>query len=194
MVVQLKHYKSEKELITACCKNDRKAQRQLFEEQAPIMLTLCRRYMKTPDLAEEMMISGFAKTFEKLDQFKFEGSFQGWVRRIMVNTCLTWIRKNKEMYVEVEIYDAKKMPKAESMESFLEAEDLMALIEKLPQGYRTIFNLYAIEGYTHEEIAEKLDISTGTSKSQLSRARKYLQGQMARIEESEKNKKREHGG
>jgi RNA polymerase sigma factor (sigma-70 family) len=193
MIIKLGPNMSEKQLIAACKRNERRAQQQLFDEQAPIMLSVCRRYLKDADLAEEVMLQGFVKVFEKIGQFKSEGSFQGWIRKIMVNSCLGWIRKHKEMYKEVELDSLADVSNPDRLEGILEADDLMRLIEDLPQGYRTIFNLYAIEGYTHDEIAIKLDISAGTSKSQLSRARKYLQGQLASLESSFEQKKQQDG-
>ena len=119
------------------------------------------------------------KVFEKLDQFSGEGSLEGWVRRVMVNESLMYIRKNKNMSLEVDVEHAEFEPNYQTLENTLEAQDLMNLIAELPVGYRTVFNLYAIEGYNHKEIAETLGINENTSKSQLSRARKLLQTRLA---------------
>ena len=121
---------------------------------------------------------------EKIDQFKGEGSFEGWMKRIVVNESLTYLRRNKNMYLKMDIEAADREPDFEKLESHLQAEDLMKLIEALPSGYRIVFNLYAIDGYSHKEIGEQLGISENTSKSQLSRARVALQKSLL---ETEKN-------
>jgi RNA polymerase sigma-70 factor (ECF subfamily) len=124
------------------------------------------------------MITGFMKVLDKIEQYSGEGSFEGWVRRIMVNESLLYIRKNKGMYIEVDIEYADTEPNYELASENLEVDDLLNLINGLPIGYRTVFNMFAIEGYSHKEIAESLAISENTSKSQLSRARKMLQKQI----------------
>lgn len=188
MVIKIGRNNSESELISQCKRQDRQAQRWLYEQQAPVMLTVCRRYISDADMAEELMINGFAKVFAKIDQYQSKGSFQGWIRRIMVTTCLEWIRKNRQLYKEVDLDEINPAVDYESADHNLEAEDLMGMIAQLPQGYRTIFNLYAIEGYSHQEIAEQLGISVNTSKSQLSRARQWLQKQLAQQEQEIKQK------
>ncbi len=146
----------------------------VFDKFSRRMYAVCLRYANSNFEAEDLMITGFTKVFENIHKFKGEGSFEGWIRRIMVNECLMQIRKSQPLYVELsgtesddKLTDAA-MPNAD-------AEELMELLERLPTGYRTVFNLYAIEGYKHEEIAEMLGISENTSKSQLSRARAMLQ-------------------
>lgn len=174
---------SDSEIVSLCRKKEAKGQRFLFERESRIMLTVCKRYVGDGSTAEELMLIGFMKAFEKMDQFKEDGSLQGWIRRIMVNTCLEWIRKNKSLYKEVDIEDAEHELDYDSASNSLESEELMQMVLELPQGYRTVFNMYAIEGYNHQEIANALGISENTSKSQLSRARKLLQ---AKIEAQEK--------
>lgn len=193
MVFKLGQKVSETQLISLCKDKDRRGQKLLFEQQAPVMLTVCRRYINDLDMAEELMLNGFLKVFEKIDQFKAEGSFQGWIRRIMVTTCLEWIRKNRQLYKEVDLDDVNPSVDFETADKNLEAEDLMQMINELPQGYQTIFNLYAIEGYSHKEIAEQLDISVNTSKSQLSRARTFLQNKLAENERYLESNKRDNG-
>ena len=139
------------------------------------MLSLCLRYVKDESSAEDVMVSAFVKVFSRIDQYKGEGSFEGWLRKIMVNEALGFIRKYKNLYLEVDIDHANYEVDLEKLESHMEVEELLQLIYQLPTGYRTIFNLYAIEGYSHKEIAEMLGISINTSKSQLSRARVILQ-------------------
>ncbi|MEP2771053.1 MAG: sigma-70 family RNA polymerase sigma factor [Fulvivirga sp.] len=177
------HSSEEDRLISKCRKQDGKAQKALYDKYASKMLGVCHRYIKDTDQAEDVMITGFVKVFEKIDQFKSEGSFEGWIRRIMVNQSLSFIRKNKGMYLEVDIEVADREPDYKSLNDNLEAQDLLTLINNLPTGYQTVFNLYAIEGYSHKEIAEKLQISENTSKSQLSRARTLLQKQLIEQEE-----------
>lgn len=125
--------------------------------------------------AEDILVTGFMKVFDRIDQFKGEGSFEGWIRRIMVNEALTHLRRNRSVYLETEIEQADREPDYNRLDDHLEAEDLLKMIEALPPGYRIVFNMYAIDGYSHKEIAEQLGISENTSKSQLSRARSFLQ-------------------
>jgi RNA polymerase sigma factor (sigma-70 family) len=173
---------TEELLISGCRKKHPQAQRDVYNWLAPKMLAICRRYIKDVNEAESVMITGFMKVLDKIEQFSGEGSFEGWVRRIMVNESLLYIRKNKGMYIEVDIEYADTEPNYELASEKLEADDLLNLISGLPIGYRTVFNMFAIEGYSHKEIAESLAISENTSKSQLSRARKLLQKQIIETE------------
>jgi RNA polymerase sigma-70 factor (ECF subfamily) len=125
--------------------------------------------------AEDVLITAFTKILERIEQFKGEGSFEGWIRRVVVNEALTFLRKNRSMYVETELEAAHREPDYQTLSDHLEAEDLLNLIQELPSGYRIVFNLYAIDGYSHKEIADQLNITESTSKSQLSRARVFLQ-------------------
>lgn len=181
------------DVINGCLKCDKKSQRQLYDMFAPLMLSVCRRYISDFDTAQDVMIRAFMVVFDKLEQFRHEGSFEGWVRRIMVNESLSWLRKNKSMYLEVDIESADQEIDFEAISSELNAEDLMSLIQGLPSGYRTVFNLYAIEGYSHAEIAGQLGISVNTSKSQLSRARALLQRKLADLEKTAGPKTIENG-
>ena len=125
--------------------------------------------------AEDVLVTSFMKIFDKIEQFKHEGCFEGWVRRIVVNEALTCLRRNRSMYLETELEKVDQDPNYKSLSDHLEAEDLINMVNDLPAGYRIVFNMYAIDGYSHKEIAESLGISESTSKSQLSRARTYLQ-------------------
>lgn len=185
------HSSEEERLIKKCRKKDGSAQKAIYDKYASKMLGVCFRYVKEADQAEDVMIGGFVKVFDKIDQFKHEGSFEGWIRRIMVNESLTFIRKNKSMYLEVDIEAADREPDYTTLDSHLEAEDLLNLIRGLPTGYQTVFNLYAIEGYSHKEIADQLNISENTSKSQLSRARSLLQKQLLESEQLVNDKMKE---
>ncbi|MCK5280537.1 MAG: RNA polymerase sigma factor, partial [Cyclobacteriaceae bacterium] len=175
MKLQIQKSTQETDLIKACKKQNAKAQRMLYDTHASSMLGLCRRYIKGEMEAEDVMIKGFMKVFTKIDLFEGKGSFEGWMKRIMINEALGYIRKNKAMYLEIEIEAADKEPDIDKMSTELEAKDLLKMVNELPSGYRTIFNLYAIEGYSHKEISKLLGINENTSKSQLSRARMHLQ-------------------
>ena len=167
---------TESALIKKCVNGDTKAQRALFEMFAPKMLGVCLRYAKNKEQAEDVLQDGFIKVFKNLDKFSGSGSLEGWVRRIMVNTSLDQIRKETKFQGDVgfDDVDYKIETNAFIMET-MNAEDLLALINNMPDGYKTDFNLFAIEGYSHKEIAEQLSISENTSKSQYSRARTFLQ-------------------
>jgi RNA polymerase sigma-70 factor (ECF subfamily) len=165
-------------LIKGCQKGQGKAQRALYELYHKRMFALCKRYLADAFEAEDAMINGFVKVFEHIGRYEAAGSFEGWMKRIMVNESLCMIRKKRMMHVEIEEAEIAGTFASETVLEALATEDLMRLVESLPVGYRTIFNLYAIEGYTHQEIAGLLGISEGTSKSQLSRARWILQQQL----------------
>ncbi|MCR9062437.1 MAG: sigma-70 family RNA polymerase sigma factor [Cytophagales bacterium] len=166
-------FKSEYDLARAIKRGDRNAQTQFYDQYSGLMLAICMRYIGDKMVAEDVMIKGLMKIFEKIDQFGFKGSFEGWVKRIMVNEALMQVRSQKNLEVDMDEVSTLNFKTEETTN--LEEEDLMTLINSLPPGYRTVFNLYAIEGYSHAEIAKELGISEGTSKSQLSRARALLQ-------------------
>lgn len=166
---------NEQELIKGCRRGDRAAQKRLYDTFSSKMYALCCRYVKDSMEAEDVLVTAFTKILDKIDQYKSEGSFEGWIRRIVVNESLTYLRRNRNMYLELELEAANYEPDYQTVSDHLEAEDLLKMIGELPSGYRMVFNLYAIDGYSHKEIAEQLGISENTSKSQLSRARTYLQ-------------------
>lgn len=186
LLLKIKKSKKEDQLISACLKQDLQAQKALYERFASTMLFVCLRYVQNRQEAEDLMIKGFTKVFKKLAQFKSEGSFQAWVRRIMVNECLEYLRSNKSMYLEIDLEKADMKAGYALLPQNLEVEDLMKMIEQLPTGYRTVFNLFALEGYSHNEIAQMLQISVNTSKSQLSRGRKLLQQYLLQSEKERK--------
>jgi RNA polymerase sigma factor (sigma-70 family) len=174
--MELKIYRAtEDELIKGCVRRDRNAQKRLYETYSSKMYALCYRYVKDSMEAEDVLVTAFTKILDRIDQYKGEGSFEGWIRRVVVNEALTYLRRNRSMYLETDIEAAHREPDYQSISDHLEAEDLLKMIQELPSGYRIVFNLYAIDGYSHKEIAEQLGISENTSKSQLSRARTYLQ-------------------
>ncbi|SFI79585.1 RNA polymerase sigma factor [Olleya namhaensis] len=166
-------FNNETKLIKKAAQNNREAQHVLFEMHAPKMLSVCRYYVKNLQHAEEVMLNGFLKVFTNLKSFRGEGSFEGWIRRIMVRESISFLRQKKTIqfvdddYEHVEIQD-------ESSQQY-DVAQLQELIDNLPEGYKMVFVMYAIEGYKHAEIAKLLNISEGTSKSQLFKARKLLQ-------------------
>jgi RNA polymerase sigma-70 factor (ECF subfamily) len=181
LITRLPSFTSEIELIAACRNNDRQAQQVLFQKTAGKMLSVVKRYITNTAEAEDTLMEGFVKVFSKLDQYQGGGSFEGWIRRIMVNEALMSIRKNKDRY-PVDIDAAFDIAHPDETLMQLGLQEIENLIASLPTGYRTIFNLYAIEGYSHAEIAQLLAISEGTSKSQLSRARTLLQNQLTALQ------------
>lgn len=169
----IKLHTEEQQLIEHALQNNRHAQHQLYNTYAAKMLGVCRNYIKDIHEAEDVMISSFMKVFTHLAAFENKGSFEGWIRRIMINECLSYLRvKKKVNFIEDQTQNEFSYQEHELQ---FTAEELQALIDKLPEGYKMVFNLYVVEGYKHHEIAELLHISEGTSKSQLSHARKYLQ-------------------
>ena len=174
--MEFKIYRAkEDELIKGCLRRDQSAQRQLYDTFSSKMYSICYRYVKDSMEAEDILVTAFMKVFDKIGQFKGDGSFEGWIRRIIVNEALTYLRRNRSMYLETELEQADREPDYSMLGDNLEAEDLMNMIKALPTGYRSVFNMYAIDGYSHKEIADHLGITENTSKSQLSRARTYLQ-------------------
>lgn len=167
-------HKNYTKLIAKSAEGDRRAQQQLFELFSPKMMSVCRKYMKTNERAEEVMIGAFFKVFTNLNTFKNQGSFEGWIRRIMVNECISALRKVKKFEFKETVVLENTVDYASQIETEFEVEEIQKLIDNLPQGYRTVFILYAIEGYKHSEISELLQISESTSKTQVFKARKLL--------------------
>lgn len=162
-------------LVEKCIDGDQRAQRMLFEKFAPKMLGVCMRYSRSSEQAEDVLQDGFVKVFTKLSYYKGDGSLEGWIRRIVVNTALDQIRKNTKFKDDVALDDVDyRLELKGNVLEDLAAEDLLQLINEMPSGYKVVFNMFAIEGYSHKEIAEELDVSENTSKSQYSRARAYL--------------------
>ena len=166
----------DKALIRKAAQGHRESQKEIYERYSPGMLALTRRYIKDVHFAEDVMIDGFVKVFRALPEFRFQGSFEGWIRRTMVREAIDFLRKRPFV-----VYDETKM-EAPVTEPFTsdpyQLEALEKLVEALPEGYRLVFTLYAIEGYKHAEIASLLDISESTSKTQLYKARRQLQQQI----------------
>lgn len=166
---------TESDLINGCMEGDRRMQEELYRRFSPRMYAVCLRYAGNAEEAEDILQEGFIKVFKKLDSFRSEGSFEGWVRRIFVNTAIEHFRRKRYLMPVTEKEENTIEGKFTSVLDELGAKDIMALVQELSPGYRTVFNMYVVEGYTHKEIADMLGISEGTSKSQLSRAKVILQ-------------------
>lgn len=163
----------DEKLITACRKMHRDSQRKVYELMAPKLYHTCKRYLKSEEEIEEAMADAFYSIFTKLDQLKEDKAFEAWARKIAVNLCLMSLKKNVNFNIYIEDMSRSSEP-SEPQSAGLEEEDLLNLLIHLPEGCRTVFNLYAIEGYSHKEIAAMLNISEGTSKSQLNVSRTKL--------------------
>uniref|UniRef100_UPI0040490496 RNA polymerase sigma factor n=1 Tax=Flavobacterium sp. TaxID=239 RepID=UPI0040490496 len=180
-------HQDENNLIRQAKEGNRQAQQSIYQKFSPKMLGVCRQYVKDVQLAEDVMITAFMKVFVNLNNFEFKGSFEGWIRRIMVNESISFLRVQKKTdFLEDTFYQEVG---AEVDDSFLSVDDLQFLIDQLPDGYKMVFNLYVIEGYKHHEIAKMLGINEGTSKSQLSQARKTLQLQINALNQSKNESK-----
>ncbi len=165
----------QSEIIASSIKGDQKAQRYLYEKYKVSMFIICQRYARDRSEAEDILQEGFIKIFRDLKQYSGKGALGGWMRRVMVNAALQYLRKWKREFLFTNVEDSQSILHApETVHSKLGAEELTLLIQRLPLGYRTIFNLYVVEGYPHKEIAEKLGISENTSKTQLRKAKASL--------------------
>ena len=166
---------SDSDLIEGCIRGDRKMQRELYDRFAPKMFGVCLRYAGNAEEAEDILQEGFIKVFNKIGSFRSEGSFEGWIRRIFVNTAVEHYRKKIYLQPITDYEESTVEGKYLSVLDNLAEKDIIQLVQQLSPGYRTVFNMYVVEGYTHRQIAEILGISEGTSKSQLSRAKLILQ-------------------
>ena len=167
---------TEEAIFQGCLKNQAAAQRELYNRYSPKMLAVCYRYGHNREDAEDMLQEGFIKIFSQIHTFQNKGAFEGWIRRIMVHTCINNLKKNKRFNESVDIiYASSIQVREESIPSIVQAKQVVECIRILPIGYRTVLNLYAIEGYSHKEIGEMLDIEESTSRSQYTRARQMLE-------------------
>jgi RNA polymerase sigma-70 factor (ECF subfamily) len=164
----------EQELIQRCNANDRTAQRLLYERFAPLLMAICRRYVGQHQ-AEDVLQDSFIRIFQYLVQYRNEGSFEGWVRRVCVNTCIRHLEKARRLKLDLYADDLPDPGIPADAIDRMSADELLTLIDKLPDGYRTVFNLNVIEGLAHKEIAEMLGIEESSSRSQLTKARKFIQ-------------------
>ena len=165
----------EDALISGCINGDRKMQEELYKAFAPKMFSICMRYTSCYQEAEDLMQEGFIKAFGNISRFRKEGSFEGWMKRIFINTAIEGYRKNHFINDTLEVEEMRNDLVQQDDFHQLSASDLLKMVSALSPGYRTVFNLYAIEGFNHQEIGNLLGISVGTSKSQLARARYILQ-------------------
>lgn len=167
----------EKLIIDACVRGESWARKKVYEIYAPTMMSLCMRYVGNKDTARDLLQDGFIKVFTQIHTYSFKGAFAGWIYRIFVTTSLEYLRKTDALRSSVDIMDYNEQLKDVDVSVLdrLSEEDLMDCVKALPTGYRTVFNMYAIEGYSHKEIAEALGISVATSKTQFLRARTALQ-------------------
>ena len=167
---------TEEAIFQGCLKNDAAAQRELYNRYSPKMLAVCYRFAHNREDAEDMLQEGFIKVFSQLHTFQNKGAFEGWIRRIIVHTCINNLKKNKRFNESVDImYASSVQTREESVPSIVQAKQIVECIRMLPVGYRTVLNLYAIEGYSHKEISEVLDIEESTSRSQYTRAKQMLE-------------------
>ena len=173
---------TETDLIKGCIKGNAQCQRMLFEQYAGKMMSVCLRYANDTMEAEDIMQDGFIKVYQYLHQFKFEGSFEGWIRRIIVNTAIRHLEKKKIQFKDIDESGANAPKLDPYAYAHLGQDDLMKLISQLPDGYRIVFDLNVIEGYSHEEIGVMLGIEASTSRSQLVKARRMLQNQIIKLE------------
>ncbi len=178
---------NEKEIIDGCKKQNRKAQKMLYDRFSSKFLGVCMRYAKDKQEAEDILQEGFLKIFERINQFNFTGAFEGWMRRIIVNTAITNYRKNLKHYNHSnidDVYEYEQEVNTDDLEFSM--EEMLRVIQTLSPGYKMVFNLFAIEGYPHKEIAEMLNIDIATSKSQYSRARKIVQYRLIQLHSHKK--------
>lgn len=167
--------KNINDILAKCKKQNAKAQKALYDYYNALMFGLCRRYVRRREDAEDVVIEGWYKIFSKIHQYSGNGSFEGWMKRIMVNEALMYLRKNNNFNVSLDVVNIEPATRLNVVDQ-LQYKDVIKLLDELPTGYRTVFNLYEVEGYKHREIGELLGISINTSKSQLILAKKKLRG------------------
>lgn len=166
----------ETALLVGCLQNDPTAQRELYNRYSPKMLSVCYRFAQSREDAEDMLQEGFIKVFTQIHTFQHKGAFEGWIRRIIVHTCINLIKKHKKFNESVDLTHASLLQvREDAIPAIMQAKQVIECIRLLPIGYRTVLNLYAIEGYSHKEIADMLDIEESTSRSQYTRARAMLE-------------------
>jgi RNA polymerase sigma factor (sigma-70 family) len=178
-------------MLTGCLRNNATAQEALYNRFSPRMLGVCYRFAKNREDAEDMLQEGFIKVFTQIHQYRSEGALEGWIRRIVVHTCINILKKNKKFSDSVDIIHANSIHvKEEMIPSIMQAKQVVECIRTLPLGYKTVLNLYAIEGYSHKEIATMLDIEESTSRSQYTRAKAMLEEILIRKKIIQKQNKR----
>ncbi len=177
---------TDQELVQACLKGNSDAQRLLYDKFAPHMMSVCLRYAGNPADAQDMMQEGFIKVFDKLGKFSGTGSLAGWVRMVVINSALIQLRQNKKHLYHDDVEEAHDLSNSDvDVISQLSAKEIVKLIQDMPNGYRTVFNLFAVEGYSHKEIADMMDISENTSKTQFFKAKAWLRKQLVALERTQ---------
>ncbi|MBL0881857.1 MAG: sigma-70 family RNA polymerase sigma factor [Chitinophagaceae bacterium] len=172
---------TEQAIIAGCIQNDAAAQRELYNRYSPKMLSVCYRFAPSREDAEDMLQEGFIKVFTQIHTFQNKGAFEGWIRRIIVHTCINFLKKHKKFNESLDISHATSVYiKEETIPSIMQARQIIECIRLLPVGYRTVLNLYALEGYSHKEIGIMLDIEESTSRSQYTRAKAMLENILIR--------------
>jgi len=173
-------------LIEGCKRGKRDCQERLYKQFAKDMYALCLSYTKDKEAAQDILQEGFLKVFKKIGSYHYSGSFEGWIRRTIINTAIDHLRKEKRISNYIEYSNSEIFADSHSIYQKLNLDQILSYIQRLPDGARTILNLFAIEGYSHKEISEKLSISVGTSKSQYNRARNLLKEMIWKSEEEGK--------
>jgi RNA polymerase sigma factor (sigma-70 family) len=182
---------TEEAIIKGCLNNVATAQKELYSRYSPKMLAVCYRYAHNREDAEDMLQEGFIKVFSQIHSFENRGAFEGWIRRIIVHTCINILKKNKKFNESVDIIHATGLyVRKESIPAIIQAKQIIECIRILPIGYRTVLNLYAIEGYSHREISQMLEIEESTSRSQYTRARAMLEGILVKKNIIQKSKQK----
>ncbi len=172
---------TEQAIIAGCLQNDVAAQRELYNRYSPKMLSVCYRFAQSREDGEDMLQEGFIKVFTQMHTFQNKGAFEGWIRRIIVHTCINFLKKYKKFNESVDLAYADYIQvKEETVPSIMQARQIIECIRLLPLGYRTVLNLYALEGYSHKEIGQMLDIEESTSRSQYTRAKSMLENILIR--------------
>lgn len=176
------HLTDEKKLISACISNNRDAQRELYNRYAPLMMSVARRYVGDYDIAQDVLQDAFIKVFTSLRSFSGKGSLDNWIRRIVVNSALEYLRSKDILHECIDIEDiASSVIANDSVIDEISTEELLNIISSLPSGFRTVFNMFAIEGYTHKEIAQHLNITESTSRSQFNRAKALIRKKLENL-------------
>ncbi|HEX2536437.1 MAG TPA: sigma-70 family RNA polymerase sigma factor [Chitinophagaceae bacterium] len=172
---------TEEAIVQGCLRNNAVAQRELYQRYSAKMMAVCYRYAHNREDAEDMLQEGFIKVFSQIHTFENRGAFEGWIRRIMVHTCINSLKKNKRFNESVDLIHASALQtREETIPSLIQAKQVVECIRLLPIGYRTVLNLYAVEGFSHREIGQMLDIEESTSRSQYTRAKAMLEDILVR--------------
>ncbi len=172
---------TEQELVEGCIREDRICQRELWDRYSKKLMSLCLRYCNSQEEAEDALMEAYVKIYDNLKNFRFQSSLETWMRRVSVNLCINKIRARKHIWTSISDDEYRIGYKDDAFDN-LQVQHIMKMVEGLPVGYRTVFNLYAIEGYSHKDISEMLGIDEGTSRSQFAKARKALQIQIDKLE------------